>query len=205
MKQRILVQVVASVVVVVFWIGIWSTGGHVHLGWLRFFSAAVLAATALLWLWETVLWKSSVSQRINGVPRDLNGTWKGTLDSFWEDPATNKRTPTKSAYLVIRQTASTVRAILLTCESKSVSSLGLVSRGDGIASLDYMYLNRPDAQVEHRSRMHHGSTSLEIIGRPATRLTGRYWTDRDARGELDFKERSKSKVDSFDEAAGLFA
>lgn len=205
MSRRLLVQVVASVVVVVFGVGIWLAGGKVHLWWLRFFALAVLAATALLWLWETTLWKSSVAQRKSGVPRDVGGTWKGKLDSFWKDPETGKPRPTKPAYLVVRQTASTVSAILLTDESKSVSSLGLVSTGDGVSSLDYMYLNKPDARVEHRSRMHHGSTSLEIIGRPATRLKGRYWTDRDTRGELDLTEHKRATVDDYDEARALFS
>ncbi len=88
--------------------------------------------------------------------------------------------------------------------SKSASSLGVVSCGDGVASLVYMYLNRPDNKFEHRSRMHHGSTSLDISGLPPTRLRGRYWTDRDSRGELDFKKRRDQKVDDFEQAVALF-
>jgi hypothetical protein len=203
-KRQVLIRVVASVVVVVFAVGIWSTGGNLDLGWLRFFSAAVLVATVVLWLWETLIWRSRLAQRIPSVPRDINGTWKGTLDSFWIDPKTGKSPAPKPAYLVVRQSASTVSAILLTDESKSVSSMGLVSSGAGIASLDYIYLNRPDPHVENRSRMHHGSASLDIIGSPATRLRGRYWTDRDTRGELDLSERKKEKADDFEEAQSLF-
>ena len=80
-----------------------------------------------------------------------------------------------------------------------------MSGGDGSASLDYMYLNRPDSRFEHRSRMHHGSTSLDITGLPAKRLHGRYWTDRDSKGELDFVERKKHAAEDYQEAAGLFA
>ena len=67
-----------------------------------------------------------------------------------------------------------------------------------------MYLNRPDSSVEHRSRMHHGSASLDITGAPATRLRGRYWTDRDSEGELDFRERNRMLADDYDEADALF-
>jgi hypothetical protein len=52
--------------------------------------------------------------------------------------------------------------------------------------------------------MHHGSTALDLSGTPVKRLKGRYWTDRDTRGELDFTERSKKIVDDFEEASGLF-
>jgi hypothetical protein len=204
MRQRTLVQVVAAVVVIVFAVGIWSTGGHVDLGWLRYFSAAVFLATALLLLWDRVIWKLSPIQRMRGAPRDLSGTWKGTLTSFWEDPSTGKPPTPKPAYLVVRQTASAVSAILLTDESRSVSSLGTVGGGDGLASLDYMYLNRPDSRVENRSRMHHGSTSLDITGIPATRLKGRYWTDRDSKGELEFVEHRQRAAEDYEEASRLF-
>lgn len=52
--------------------------------------------------------------------------------------------------------------------------------------------------------MHHGSASLDITGCPATRLHGRYWTDRDTKGELDFKERRKQTADDYEEAIALF-
>lgn len=204
MKQRTFVQVVAAVVVIVFAVGIWSSGGQVNFGWLRYFSAAVFAATALLLLWERVVWKLSPVQRMRGAPRDVSGTWKGTLTSFGEDPSTGKPPAPKSAYLIVRQTAFTVSVILLTDESRSVSSLGTVAGGDGLASLDYMYLNRPDSKVEHRSRMHHGSTSLDITGIPAKRLKGRYWTDRESRGELEFVERRRYAAEDFEEAARQF-
>ena len=80
----------------------------------------------------------------------------------------------------------------------------MVSGADGTASLDYMYLNRPDSRLEGRSRMHHGSTALDITGRPPTRLKGRYWTDRDTKGELDFTERRKHAADDYEQAAALF-
>jgi hypothetical protein len=205
MKHRLAIQVVAAVVVGVFAIGIWASGDKVDVGWLRFFSAAVLAAVAVLALWDRVLWKRPLFQRIRGVPRNLGGTWKGTLTSFWTDPQTGKPPAPKPAYLVIRQTVSAVSVALLTDESRSMSSYGVVSTVDGAASLDYIYLNRPDSRVEHRSRMHHGSASLDITGCPATRLRGRYWTDRDSRGELDFTARSPKTADDFDEAQALFS
>ena len=204
MKNRVMIQVVVTVVVSVFGIGIWSIGGHPQFAWLRFFSVAVLVATAVLWLWDRVLWKTTLAQKFSATPRDVSGTWRGTLESSWINPETGKKQRPKAAYLVIRQTASSVSVILLTDESKSVSSLGTVSGAAGVRSLDYMYLNKPQVKVEDRSRMHHGSTSLDISGDPPTRLRGRYWTDRDTKGELDFFARDKRRVESFDEAAAVF-
>jgi len=53
--------------------------------------------------------------------------------------------------------------------------------------------------------MHHGSTSLDITGCPTTRLRGRYWTERENQGELDFNERRKRAVDDFEQAVALFS
>ncbi len=205
MRYKLLVQVVAAVVVIVFAVGIWASGDKVNVAWLRFFSAAVLVATALLALWERFVWRLAPIQRIPGVPRNIGGTWKGVLTSFWQDPDTGKPIEPKPAYLVVRQAASSISLILLTEESRSRSSYGVVSTVDGVASVDYMYLNRPDSSFEHRSRMHHGSTALDITGQPATRLRGRYWTDRDTKGELDFGQRRKATVDDYDEAVRLFS
>lgn len=204
MNRRILVQVVAATVVTVFGAGIWFTGGTPDLRWLRFFSAAVLVAVAVLAIWDHWLWHLPPIQKLPQVPRDLRGTWKGNLESFWIDPATGSAPPGKAAYLVVRQSASTVSVVLLTNESRSKSSLATIS-DDGVgASLNYMYLNRPDSRFEHRSRMHHGSTSLDIVGQIATRLRGRYWTNRDSRGELDFNERTIQFADDFSQAELLF-
>jgi hypothetical protein len=204
-NQRLVIRLVATVVVVVFALGVWSTGGGVDLRWLRFYSAGILVATALLWLWDQLLWKLPFMRRMRGIPRNVTGTWRGTLTSHWEDPASGQRPSPKTAYLVVRQTASTVSVILLTDESKSVSSLAKVSGADGMASLDYIYLNRPSSSVEHRSRMHYGSTSLDITGVPATRMQGAYWTNRDTQGELDFVQRVSRTAEDFDEAARCFA
>jgi len=204
MINKTLVQVIAGVVVLIFAVGILLSGGHADLAWLRFYSIAVTGAVVVLALWDRWLWRLKVVQSGKSIPRDLRGTWKGTLTSFWLDPNTGQGPAPKPAYIVIRQTWSSVSVTMLTDESRSHSSLGKVSSGDGVSSLDYMYLNRPDNRVEHRSRMHHGSTSLDITGNPVTRLRGRYWTDRDSRGELDFTQRVAALAEDYDSATNLF-
>lgn len=204
MKRTVIVRVVAAIVLSVFSIGTWVTSGELNVGWLRFFSAGVFVATLFLAAWDLWIWRLPIAQHVPGVPRCVRGTWKGTLTSFWQDPATGERVAPKTAYLVIRQTSTLVSAKLLTDESKSSSSLASVSVPDGTAVLDYLYLNRPKASVEDRSRMHHGSTVLDIVGNPAKRLDGRYWTDRDSRGELLFTERSSRIAEDFTDAETLF-
>jgi hypothetical protein len=203
--NRLAVQAVAGIVVAVFAGGIWISGDTVQPGWLRFFSAAVLAATWFLVLFERYLWRLPPVQKIPNVPRSLRGTWRGTLSSLWIDPATGRSPEPKTVYLVVRQTASTAQVKLLTNETTSQSTLASVSDVNGSASLDYLYLDRPKASVRHRSPIHHGSGSLSVSGRPATRLHGQYWTDRDSRGEVDFVERRQELADDFEAAQELFA
>jgi hypothetical protein len=204
LKSKLTTQIVVAIVIVVFVVGTWLKSRQIDLGWLKYFSTAVSIVGLVFWLWDSVLWRVSFVQQLPGVPRCIRGTWKGELKSYWTDPRTGKQIAPKTAYLVVRQSASTVAITLLTNESRSSSSLAEVREVDGSSVLAYMYLNRPEISVEDRSRMHHGSCVLDIYGSPATRLRGRYWTDRDTRGELDFGSQSKKLADNFDSAAALF-
>lgn len=205
MKRTILVRVVAAIVLIVFSVGTWIKSGQLNIGWLQFFSAGVLVATLVLSAWDIWLWRIPFVQRIPGVPRSVRGTWQGTLSSFWVNPETNERLAPKPVYLVVRQSSSLVSVTILTDESKSTSSLASVSMQDHAAVLAYLYVNRPKASVEDRSRMHRGSSTLDISGTPAIRLEGRYWTDRDTRGELHFSKRVRKLADDYVEAAAFFA
>lgn len=202
--RKTLVQIVAFIVVAVFAAGLWLSGERLEPEWLRFYSAATLVAVAAVALYDHWLWRTPVLQRLPSVPRDIHGTWKGTLSSAWIDPETGSSPPPKDAYLVVRQTSASVSVTLLTDESRSSSSLGKVTMVDGHGTLDYLYLNKPALRVQDRSKMHHGSTVLDVAGAPAQRLAGRYWTDRDSKGELSFTERKKGYADDFQGAVEMF-
>ncbi|GAB3228126.1 hypothetical protein GCM10027447_19920 [Glycomyces halotolerans] len=105
---------------------------------------------------------------------------------------------------MVRQTASVVSVKLYTDESRSTSAIANIAEADGAIVLSYLYLNKPDLRFEARSHMHHGSTVFDVSGNPARLLKGRYWTDRDSKGELEFTQRSKSLADDYAEAAALF-
>lgn len=204
MKRTVLVRIVAGAVVAVFVAESWLQSGKPNLAWIKAFSLAVTVATLTLAAWDVWLWRLPLLQRLPGTPRSVRGTWKGTLTSYWKDPATGQSPPPKSVYLVVRQTGTLISVRLITNESSSASSLATVAEVDGSCVLTYMYLNKPDMQFEHRSRMHHGSTVLDISGRPAKRLRGRYWTDRDSKGELDFTLHTNKLADDFAEAESFF-
>lgn len=75
-------------------------------------------------------------------------------------------------------------------------------RGD--VTTQHLYDNRPDNAIEVRSRRHSGSTSLKVIGNPATKLKGYYWTDRDSCGDLEFVRRVSDRAEDFEGAEAFF-
>lgn len=173
MTRRVLVQIVAAVVVAVFAVGILLGSDTRPATWLRFYSVAVSCSLGILWLWEHLLWRLSLFQAIPGVPRNVRGTWKGRVVSLWSDPDTGVSPDDLRAFLIIRQSASSISIVLLTEESRSQSSIASLVESDGMVTLTYVYVNSPSILVEGRSRMHHGSAALNISGSPATLLNGR--------------------------------
>ncbi len=205
MTHKALIQVAATTVVLVFAIGIILSGDQVKSSWLGYYSYAVTAASIVLSLWNKWIWRWEWVQKLPRVPRSIRGTWRGTLESAWKDPTTGQSPPPKPVFLVIRQSATAVSAVLFTDESSSRSTMASLTEDGFGTTLTYIYLNRPQVRVEHRSRMHNGSAFLEVSGRPANRLRGRYWTDRDARGEFYFDQRRAEIAEDFEEATRIFS
>jgi hypothetical protein len=203
MISRTRASLIVAIVIGVFAVGIVATGGAVQVAWLRFYPGAVTIVVIAIAAWEHWLWRWSIVQRLPGATRDIRGTWKGELETFWKDE-TGTSSARKPVYLVVRQTASVVSVSLLTNESRSTSSLATVFSDGTTVSLDYLYLNWPDLRVQDKSRMHHGSASLIVSGMPADRLRGQYWTNRDTKGELDFTSRALLVAADFDGAARIF-
>src|SRR6266540_6888152 len=113
------IYVVAALTVLVFAVGIILSGATVESSWLRFYSYAVMVGVVALALWNQWIWRLPLAQRFNSVPRDINGTWKGTLETQWVDPDGGRSPSSKPAYLVVRQTASSIAVTMLTDEMRS--------------------------------------------------------------------------------------
>lgn len=163
-------------------------------------SLATLAAVGLEAVYERWLW-AAVPARFNRRP-DLEGTWRGTFSSHWVDPETNTIPQPTDCYLVIHQTASSIRATFLTNESRSDSSVAeIVTNGSG-SLLRYLYGNEPQIKFDQRSAGHLGAVSLHINS-GTNKLEGHYWTDRHSRGELALTHRIEQRCATFEEANSL--
>jgi len=123
------------------------------------------------WAWRLPIFKGWL------VPfPDLQGTWKGTLQSTWIDPATSQKIQPKDVMLVIKQTFSNISCVMYTDESNSFSNTAQINQDDdsGIFRLSYNYTNRSKANVRDRSAIHDGAAILKVITEPEKSLEGEY-------------------------------
>jgi hypothetical protein len=204
MIKPILLRTIVIAVLLVFMVGSWITTGAPNTSLLSFFSAAVFVCTLVLFAWDRWLWKLRLIQATTGVTRDLSGTWEATLESLWIDPATGTKPEPKTVYVVIRQTSSRATVTLISDESKSKSSIARVIKEDDSWLLHYVYSNEPRLELRARSPIHHGSGVLSAVGNPVERISGGYWTDRDSKGSLRLKRRSRHLIEDFEGGQSLF-
>lgn len=166
-------------------------------------SGVVSVLSVGLMAFDRWLWSLPGINRLVDRPR-LKGTWKGTLHSSWVDPAGLQKVPPIEAYVVIRQTYSTLHVRLFTLESQSITLTATIMRdADEQYSLAGIYSNEPNLSVRERSPIHFGGIRLRIEGQPPMTLSGMYWTDRNTRGEMRFERVSDALVHDFQEARAL--
>ena len=170
--------------------------------WFRPFSVAVGVVVLVLSIADKWLWRLRwLRPWLFNMP-DLNGTWKVVIR-----PTAPESSPREViAYMVIRQTFSTVSLRLFTAESNSETlSARVVRCDDGTCNVAAVYRNTPRLQVRERSPLHHGALLLNVQGDHPESLAGQYWTDRLSQGELVLSARSPALAHSFDQAMRLTA
>ncbi|WP_374953338.1 hypothetical protein [Rathayibacter sp. AY1A3] len=205
MVNGILLRVIIIIVSAVFVAAVWFTTGRFEPTFLQFFSIAVLACSVLLFVWDRWAWKLRLAQAIPGVTRNIDGTWEATLESLWIDALTGESPDPKTVYVVIRQTSTSATVALISNESKSKSSIARVVREDGSWLLHYLYTNEPQMGLREKSPIHHGSGVLAIVGSPAKRIIGSYWTDRNSKGKLSLTRRKTTHAEDFEQGVELFS
>lgn len=166
-------------------------------------SAVVSALAVFLLVFDKWVWAWPLVRLVAKRP-DLRGTWKAELRSSWRDPDTKAPEKPILAYVVVRQTASSVHVRLMTQDSRSISvAASLLPEADGAYVLSSIYRNEPRLSKRRESPIHHGGLVLRLSGAPAQRMSGHYWTDRKSDGEIDLKRLSREAVDDFEAARAL--
>jgi hypothetical protein len=159
--------------------------------------AAVPMVVFAAGIFVSYAWKLRIFQGWFVPFPNLNGTWKGELQSNWIDPTTGKGIAPIPAILSIKQTFTRISCVMRTGESKSHSfAAGFwLDEDEQIRRLVYSYENKPQATVTHRSKPHGGTMMFEIIGDPVTGLRGDYFTDRPTSGTVTLTFHSKKRLD----------
>ena len=133
---------------------------------------------------------------------DLRGSWKATLCSDWTDPKTGQKVSPIEAYMVVRQTLTTLSMRLFTEKSRSVLIAHAIEpEPDGLFSLSAVYRNSPKIEFQGtQSAIHHGALLIEVHEVRPHHLDGHYWTDRGTRGTIEMEHISDARFSSFEDA-----
>lgn len=164
----------------------------------------LILLNAAVFVFDRWLWKIPLLYPWFVPNPNLNGTFKGMLESSWVDPTTGTTKPLIDTFAVVRQTAFTIHIRLYTVESESVSlASSFVKSDDGRQDLMFTYLNEPKQSKRSQSPIHYGGIRLKI-SHDHHQLTGIYWTDRKTVGDVEFTRISRNtNSHSFDECTAL--
>lgn len=129
---------------------------------------------------------------------NLNGTWDGTIESTWIDPATSKGLGQIPTTLRIKQSFLRISCVMQTGEMVSRSFLAgfWIDPDEQIRKLGYSYSSQPGLSIQHRSPPHEGTALLDIMGEPPRELRGAYWTTRKTTGAILLSFTSRDIIDA---------
>jgi hypothetical protein len=130
---------------------------------------------------------------------DLNGTWTGTLKTDWRDPQGQEVEP-KDFAIVVRQTFFQLHFTTFTDSFIALSYVEgfWIDRERGIKRIVFLYAQDSTTVGEEGNR--EGATELRVLGEPAQRMTGRYWSNTKTNGFIELEKISREQAESFEEA-----
>jgi hypothetical protein len=151
----------------------------------------ILVAVFMKWLWR---WK-----HLQGwlVPfPDLNGTWQGEIQTNWKDSEGKTPGPIPTI-LTIKQSFARLSCVMRTTEMESHSYLEgfCIDKEAQIRQLCYSYTSRPKAALRSRSTPHDGTMLFNIVGTPASKIEGEYWTQRQTSGAVTLTFRGRALLE----------
>jgi hypothetical protein len=165
--------------------------------WLKALGGIASAVVLVLLAFDYLLWRwlpATITRR-----PVLHGTWKATLEYRWPESEPPK---TKDAYVVIRQTYSTVSVEMLFDISDSHSTSAAIVERNGRRFLSFSYWSASRTTEREANPPHRGGAELGISLKPCRRLDGDYWTERKTVGRITTAGWSRHLFDDFESAHG---
>lgn len=135
---------------------------------------------------------------------DLNGTWKGQINTTWNDPLTQERPEPIPAILTIKQSFSNISCVMRTAEmtSRSIVSDFVLDKDNQVKRLFYSYDSNPIQTVKERSPQHCGTVVFDIVENSKIVLKGEYWTGRKTTGDIELTFWKKELLDYYPSLMG---
>lgn len=130
---------------------------------------------------------------------NMNGTWKGTIQTTWIDPVTNERPAPIPTILTIKQSFFKISCVMRTAEMTSRSLIAdfVLDKDNQVKKLSYTYDSNPIATVKERSPQHYGTMIFDIIEKPKRKIEGEYWTGRKTTGHIEMTFWKKEKLEKY--------
>jgi hypothetical protein len=163
--------------------------------WLKWLGGIASAVVLALLAFDYILWRwlpCALTRR-----PVLRGTWKATLEYHWPEDQPSK---TKDAYIVIRQTYSTISVGMLFDISESHSTSAAIVERNGRRFLSFSYWSAASTTEREGNPPHRGAAELGISMKPRMLLEGDYWTERKTIGRIRSAGRSRHIFDDFESA-----
>lgn len=167
-------------------------------------SKVVSTELFIVYLFSQFCWKWKMFKGWLVLFPDLNGTWKGEIQSTWKNPKTNERPDPIPAILTIKQSFFNISCVMRTAEmtSHSVLSDFKLDKDNQIKRLIYTYDSNPLQTVKDRSPQHCGTMIFNIIEKPQLKLDGEYWTGRKTTGNIQMEHWKKELLDYYPKELG---
>lgn len=155
-------------------------------------------------LFSAFLWKLRIFKGWLVPFPNLNGTWKGYIQTTWIDPKTNERPAPIPAILTIKQSFFKISCVMRTAEMTSRSIVGdfVLDKDNQMNRLFYSYDSNPIQTVKERSPQHCGTMAFDIVEEPERKIAGEYWTGRKTTGQIEMSYWKKEKVDYYTKEIG---
>lgn len=206
MLSKLQLSAIIALAAFVWGVALWASGVPVTKEMLYVFGTVTSVVGIALLVFDRWVWRLSILHPWFVTVPNLNGTWKAKIQSTWINPDTQQGIPPIEAFLVIRQTHSSLSVRLMTPESSSECCAAKILRAsDGIYQAVCIYRNEPQHEVRHRSEVHYGGMRLHIAERYPATIRADYWTDRKTTGDIQMSDRRRKLCGSYQEAQGLYA
>jgi hypothetical protein len=188
-RWEVMAWLIVAVVLVAFFAMHYFEGSHEFTltSVITSFDGAVTVTTLLGFAFAVWGWRWRVFRYWLVTTPDLSGCWTGTIRPVQDD--LEESIP---AVLNVRQSLIQTSVSTWTARLKSTSFSAGVYCDDssGEQMLAYSYTAWPYLSNRDQNPAHEGTAVLTIES-DATLLTGKYWTDRRTRGEIELRKHSR--------------